>query len=360
MFATFRGRDILDAVKETAMRSPAVGVALAFVFILAGVSPSHSSESVLDAVRSRGYVKCSIGNRLVGDTRIGHEGYEGFFPEFCRVVALAVLGDRTAVEMSPTLIRVGLESISEGDVDIYVSNVTWTFSRDLSLGLTPAAVLYYDGQGFMSHRDTVEGPLTKLSKASVCVSRATTTIGNLEDFIKRHGLDWEIMPFESSQGRNDAFFSRRCDLLTTDRFALATMRSSAFDDPENYVLHAEIISKEPLVAYVSTRDMTWANIVRWAIFATIVAEEKGITRTNVDTNLDSADPEIRRLLGADEVEGTRAAGLESDWARNVIAGAGNYGEIFNRYLGADGPMKIDRGLNRLWRDGGLIYAPPFR
>lgn len=342
------------------MRSLGILIVAGILWLSVGIAQSLAGESVLDAVRDRGFVKCSIGNRLVGDTRIGPEGYEGFFPEFCRVVALAVLGDRKAVEMSPTLIRVGLESIAEGDVDLYVSNVTWTFSRDIALDLMPAAVLYYDGQGFMSHRGTVDGPLTELPSASVCVSRGTTTIGNLEDFIARHGLDWAIVPFESSQGRNDAFFSRRCDLLTTDRFALATMRTSSFDNPEDYVLHDEIISKEPLVAYVSTRDMTWATIVRWAIFATIVAEEKGITRDNHAAYLDSPDPEIRRLLGVDVVEGTEASGLDAAWARRVIAGAGNYGEIFERYLGADSPMGLDRGLNRLWKDGGLIYAPPFR
>ncbi len=342
------------------MRSNAVLIALVVLFFSSGVVRTHATDSVLEDVRARGYVKCSIGNRLVGDTRIGEEGYEGFFPEFCRVVALAVLGDRTAVEMSPSLIRAGLESISERDVDIYVSNVTWTFSRDLSLGLTPAAVLYYDGQGFMSHRGTVQGPLTELETASVCVSRATTTQGNLEDFVSVHGLDWEVLPFESSQGRNDAFFSRRCDLLTTDRFALVTMRSSALDDPDNYVLHEEIISKEPLVAYVSSHDMIWATIVRWAIFVTMLAEEKGITQENYQMHLDSRDPEIRRLLGVDELEGARAAGLAPDWTRQVIAGAGNYGEIFSRYLGANSEMEIDRGLNRLWRDGGLIFSPPFR
>ena len=342
------------------MRSLASIIVMVLIFLLQSVSASLSSESILDEVRARGYVKCAIGNRLVGDTRIGKQGYEGFFPEFCRVVALAIFGDRTAVEMSPTLIRVGLQSVSEGDIDIYVSNVTWTFSRDLSLGLTPATILYYDGQGFMSHHGTVNGPLTRLAKASVCVSRSTTTIGNLKDFIERHGLDWQILPFESSQGRNDAFFSRACDLLTTDRFALATMRSSAFDDPGNYTLHDEIISKEPLVAYVSTRDMAWASIVRWAIFATIVAEEKGISQTNYKNYVNSPDPEIRRLLGVEEMEGTAAAGLSPDWARNVIAGSGNYGEIFDRYLGAGSQLKIDRGLNRLWQDGGLIYSPPLR
>jgi len=342
------------------MKWTLVLIALAFLFFSQIAGPAFASDSVLDAVRERGYVKCSIGNRQVGDTRIGKEGYEGFFPEFCRVVALAVFGDRNAVEMSPTLIRVGLESISRGDVDIYISNVTWTYSRDLAMGLTPAAVLYFDGQGFMSHKGTVEGPLSELGKASVCVARATTTIGNLEDYIESHGLDWKILPFESSQGRNDAFLSRNCDLLTTDRFALATMRSSAFDDPDNYTLHDEIISKEPLVAYVSTRDMTWANIVRWANFATLIAEEKGIGRKNYKAHLESSDPEVRRLLGVDEVEGTNATGLPPDWARRVIAGAGNYGEIFERYLGMKSQMKIERGLNRLWRDGGLMYAPPFR
>ena len=342
------------------MRSVFVVITLVLLFFSQNANPALASSSVLEAVRERGYVKCSIGNRQVGDTRIGEEGYEGFFPEFCRVVALAVFGDRNAVEMSPTLIRVGLESIAQGDVDIYISNVTWTFSRDLAMGLTPAAVLYYDGQGFMSHKGTVEGPLSELRKASVCVARATTTMGNLEDYVESHGLDWEILPFESSQGRNDAFFSRNCDLLTTDRFALATMRSSAFDDPDNYTLHEEIISKEPLVAYTSTRDMTWANIVRWAIYATLVAEEKGIGQENYKDHLNSSDPEVRRLLGIDEVEGTKAAGLPPDWGRQVIAGAGNYGEIFERYLGKKSQMNIERGLNRLWREGGLMYGPPFR
>lgn len=336
---------------------------LALVSILlspAFASTAVASQSILDIVRDRGYVKCAIGNRPVGDTRIGATGYEGFFPEFCRVIALAIFGDRNAVQMSPTLIRHGLQSISEGEVDVYISNVTWTYSRDMTLQLTPAAVLYYDGQGFMSHKGTVQGELTKLEKAIVCVSRSTTTIGNLEDYIKLHNLSWRIEPFESSQGRNDAFFSRRCDLLTTDRLALATLRSTAVEDPDNYVLHDEVISKEPLVAYVSAKDMIWGNVVRWAIFATILAEEKGITSANYREHLASRDPAIRRLLGVEEVPGSNAAGMAPDWARQVIADAGNYGEIFDRYLGKESQMNIKRGANKLWEDGGLIYSPPFR
>jgi general L-amino acid transport system substrate-binding protein len=335
-------------------------IASAAVTLLLAVGPSAGSESTLDAVRARGYVKCAIGNRLVGDTRIGESGYEGFFPEFCRVVALAVFGDRNAVEMSPTLIRHGLDSISNGDVDIYISNVTWTFSRDMALGLTPAAILYYDGQGFMSHQGMIEGPLRELNSAKVCVSHSTTTIGNLKDFIALHDLDWEILPFESSQGRNDAFFSRRCDLLTTDRLALSAMRSSTVDDPKNYTIHEEIISKEPLVAYVRSADMVWGNVVRWAVLATIIAEERGVTSRNYQDHLESSDATIRRLLGIDEVEGTDAVGLARDWGLQIIAGAGNYGEIFERFLGDDSPMHIDRGLNRLWTDGGLVYSPPLR
>ncbi len=343
------------------MNPLAIALALPTLLLCLVAEPTAArSQSVLERVRERGYVSCAIGNRPVGDTRIGESGYEGFFPTFCRAIALALFGDRNAVEMSPTLIRHGLESISAGEVDVYISNVTWTFSRDMALGLTPAAVLYYDGQGFLSHRGTVEGALTTLQRATVCVSRATTTIANLEDYIALHGLDWTIEAFESSQGRNDAFFSRRCELLTTDRLALATLRSSAVDDPDNYVLHEEVISKEPLVAYVAVGDMVWGNLVRWAIFATILAEEKGITSTNYRDHLQSRDPAVRRLLGVDGVPGSEAAGLSQDWARQVIAGVGNYGEIFERYLGADSQMKIDRGLNRLWKDGGLLYTPPFR
>jgi len=319
-----------------------------------------ASQPILDAVRDRGYVKCAIGNRSVGDTRIGESGYEGFFPEFCRVIALALFGDRNAVQMSPTLIRYGLQGIAEGEVDVYVSNVTWTYSRDMSLQLTPATVLYYDGQGFMSHKGTVSGDLTKLKDATVCVSRATTTMGNLEDYIQFHELAWKVLPFESSQGRNDAFFSRRCDLLTTDRLALATQRSTAVDNPDNYVLHDEVISKEPLVAYVNAKDMIWGNVVRWAIFATILAEENGITSANYQDHMASDDPTVRRLLGVEVTPGSKAAGLAPDWAMKVIAGSGNYGEIFDKYLGMGSQMKIKRGVNKLWKDGGLIYSPPFR
>jgi general L-amino acid transport system substrate-binding protein len=212
----------------------------------------------------------------------------------------------------------------------------------------------------MSHKGTVSGELTKLKDATVCVSRATTTMGNLEDYIKFHKLAWKVLPFESSQGRNDAFFSRRCNLLTTDRFALATVRSTAVDNPDNYVLHDEIISKEPLVAYVNAKDMIWGNVVRWAIFATIIAEEKGITSANYQEHMASNDPTVRRLLGVEATDGSKAAGLAPDWAMKVIAGSGNYGEIFDKYLGMGSQMKIKRGVNKLWKDGGLIYSPPFR
>jgi len=321
--------------------------------------PSQAQQ-VLQDVRGRGYVRCAIGNRPVADTRIGETGYEGFFPEFCRVVALALFNDRNAVELSPVLIRHGLQSIEEGDVDIYISNITWTFSRDFIRKLTPAAILYYDGQGFMSHKGTIRGRLADLENAKVCVSRSTTTIANLEDYVRFHNLNWEILPFASSEGRNDAFFARKCDLLTTDRLVLASTRATATDDADKYVLHDEIISKEPLVAYVNTSDMTWANVVRWSIYATIIAEEKGVSKTNYEQHLTSRDPVVRRLLGVDPLDGIDEAGLDPKWGRNIIAGAGNYGEIFDRYLGKDSKINVKRGLNRLWRDGGLQYAPPLR
>lgn len=341
----------------------ALRTALALIYLLFPFTPASAAsttQAILDAVRDRGYIKCAIGNRPVGDTRIGKTGYEGFFPEFCRVIALALFGDRNAVQLSPVLIRHGLQSISEGEVDVYISNVTWTFSRDMTLGLTPAVVLYYDGQGFMSHKGTIAGSLAKLRDATVCVSRSTTTIANLKDYIKLHNLAWRILPFESSQGRNDAFFARRCHLVTTDRLVLASTRSTAVEDPDNYVLHDEVISKEPLVAYVSAKDMFWGNVVRWAVLVTILAEEKGITRENYKKHLSSRDPAVRRLLGVDPAAGSKKAGLRQDWAKNIIAGSGNYGEIFERYLGRKSQMRINRGVNKLWKDGGLLYSPPFR
>jgi len=343
-----------------ASRSHIIRNAVALALLVTVGCPSPGYSSTLDVVRDRGYVKCAIGNRPVGDTRIGDAGYEGFFPEFCRIIALALFNDRNAVQLAPTLIRHGLQSISEGEVDVYVSNVTWTFSRDVILGLTPAAVLFYDGQGFMSHRGAVDGAISKQIEATVCVSRSTTTIANLNDYIRLHELSWRVLPFESSEGRNDAFFSRRCDLLTTDRLVLASMRATTVENPDNYVLHDEVISKEPLVAYVRAKDTAWSNVVRWAIFATILAEEKGVTRGNYKELLTSPDPAIRRLLGVEPTPGTEEIGLPKEWARNIIAGSGNYGEIFDRYLGEDSQINIARGANRLWSEGGLMFSPPLR
>jgi general L-amino acid transport system substrate-binding protein len=343
------------------MRCPFQAMAIIFLSFSAAIcSPAPSLAGTLEEVQSRGYVRCAIGNRPVGDTRIGETGYEGFFPEFCRNVAIALFNDRNAVQLSPMLIRHGLQSISQGDVDIYVSNVTWTFSRDMELGLTPAAVLYYDGQGFMSHLGTVNGPLSAHQGARVCVSRSTTTIANLRDYIAIHELDWEVLAFESSEGRNDAFFSRQCDLLTTDALVLASLRATAVDNPANYVLHREIISKEPLVAYVKDDDMAWGNLVRWTVNATILAEEKGITQANYHSFLTSEDPAVLRLLGEEATGGTESIGLDPLWARNIIASSGNYGEIFDRYLGKDSAIGVVRGANKLWSDGGLMFSPPFR
>ena len=343
------------------MRCPFQAMAIIFLSFSAAIcSPAPSPAGTLEEVQSRGYVRCAIGNRPVGDTRIGETGYEGFFPEFCRNVAIALFNDRNAVQLSPMLIRHGLQSISQGDVDIYVSNVTWTFSRDMELGLTPAAVLYYDGQGFMSHVGTVNGSLSGHQGARVCVSRSTTTIANLRDYIAIHELDWEVLAFESSEGRNDAFFSRQCDLLTTDALVLASLRATAVDNPANYVLHREIISKEPLVAYVKDDDMAWGNLVRWTVNATILAEEKGITQANYHSFLTSEDPAVLRLLGEEATGGTESIGLDPLWARNIIASSGNYGEIFDRYLGKDSAIGVARGANKLWSDGGLMFSPPFR
>jgi len=343
------------------MKSILVRVVIVFLIsVLTFPSITSAGQSILEKVRDRGYVKCAIGNRPVGDTRIGETGYEGFFPEFCRVVALAIFNDRNAVQLSPMLIRHGLQSLQEGEVDIYISNVTWTYSRDMALKLTPAAVLYYDGQGFMSHKGTVSGELTTLKKTKVCVSHSTTTIANLDDYISFNDLSWEVLPFESSEGRNDAFFSRKCDLLTTDRLVLSSIRATAVEDAGNYILHDEVISKEPLVAYVRIEDMVWGNLVRWSIFATIFAEEKGITKKNYQSHMSSQDPAIRRFLGVDSMEANKEAGLPKDWAKNIIAGSGNYGEIFDRYLGKQGKINVKRGMNKLWKDGGLQYSPPFR
>ncbi|SMF18597.1 general L-amino acid transport system substrate-binding protein [Tistlia consotensis] len=311
----------------------------------------------LARIRHDGLLRCGVIRVGPGVSETDERGvWRGFFPDYCRVLAAAVLGDADAVEFVEVTQTVRFKALNDGAFDVLMGNTTWTASRDTKLGLAFTQPIYYDGQGFMANRALGAARLADVHHATVCVNRNTTTIRNLEELIASRHLDLKVRGFDSGEMAYDSFFAHDCDILTTDRIALTTVRLSRSPDPDDYVLFPDMVSKEPLSPTLRNDDEDWFDVVQWSVFATLLAEEHGIRSDNLDSFLDSNDPEVRRLLGLDPGIGADL-GLDEDWARRIVAQVGNYAEIFNRNLS---PLGLDRGLNALWRDGGLLYAPPLR
>lgn len=322
--------------------------------------PSASAGAVLDRVKLDGIMRCGVTNSGPGLSEIGPDGsWQGLFVDYCRAIAAAVLDDPDAVEYIEVNDSIRFDALQAGGFDVLLANTTWTIGRDTDLGLSFTGVIYYDGQSFLAHRSLGAKSLADVGKATVCVSGGTTTEQNTRELTASRFPDIEVLDFHSIDGTYEAFFSRECEIMTYDRIALVAQLRSRASDPDNYVLFPDIISKEPLGPAVRRGDQEWFDIVRWTVLATIAAEELGITSRNVAGMKSSARPETRRLLGVDSKLG-EGMGIASDWAAKVIAHVGNYQEIFDRNVGADSPLKVDRGLNALWSRGGLHYAPPIR
>ncbi len=316
-----------------------------------------AASPTLGRIADEGLLRCGVVRAGPGVSETDAAGiWRGFFPDYCRVVAAAVLGDAEAVEFVEVSYTVRFEALNEGAFDLLMANTTWTVSRDTELGLAFTAPIYYDGQGFMANRSLGATRLDEVGKATVCVNNNTTTIQNLRDLIASRGLELEILGFDSTEVAYDSFFARDCDILTQDRSALVAVRLSRSPNPDDYILFSDVVSKEPLGPALRNDDEDWFDVVQWAVFATLIAEEHGLRSGNLSDHLDSDNPEIRRLLGVEPGVGA-SLGLPADWALQVVSQVGSYAEIFERNLGALG---LDRGLNKLWSDGGLHYAPPLR
>ncbi len=326
-----------------------------------GVLAGAASAATLDDVKANGVLKCGVSTGLVGFAAPDANGrWEGFDVAVCRAVAAAVLGDSDAVQFVPLSSKVRFTALNSGEVDMLARNTTWTFSRDVDLGLTFVGVNYYDGQGFMARKDLGVGSATELDGATICIQTGTTTELNLADYFRSNGMSYEPVPIETNAEAQQQFLSGACDVLTTDASGLAATRAT-FEHPEDFMIMPEIISKEPLGPLVREGDEPWSDIVRWTLNALITAEEKGITKDNVEQMAAAAgnDPEINRLLGTEGDLGGML-GLDKQWAMRAIAAGGNYGELFEANVGENTPVGLSRGLNALWTQGGLIYTPPFR
>lgn len=324
-----------------------------------GVLPQDEGGT-LAAVIDRGVLNCGTRGDLPGFAVLTPEGtHEGFDSDFCRVIAAAVLGDAEAVEMVEVETADRFTALQSGQIDVLVRNTTWTATRDGSESATFLTTTFFDGQGMMVNTGDFDS-VADMDGVVVCVAAGTTTEGNAATEAARLGADWEIRSFEDVDLIQEAFTQGACDGWTSDVSQLTGLRSSYPEGPEALTILPEVFSKEPLGPAVLDGDSEWAQAVDWAIIATIAAEELGITSENVDEMLTSENPNILLLLGA-EIEGEAALdpglGLPTDFGYQIISQVGNYGEIFERHLA---PLGLERGVNALWQDGGLMYVPPYR
>ena len=288
--------------------------------------------------------------------------WTGLDVDICRAVAAAIFGDGTKVKFTPLSAKDRFTALQSGEVDILSRNTTWTIGRDTALGLNFAGVTYFDGQGFMINAQKLPGvnSTLQLSGASVCVQSGTTTELNLADYFKANNLEYNPVVFEKVEEANAAYDSGRCDAYTTDQSGLYAIRLT-LAAPGDHVVLPEIISKEPLGPAVRQGDDQWFDVVKWTYFALLNAEELGITQANVEEMKNSPNPEIKRVLGVEaETKIGTDLGLTNDWVVNIIKATGNYGEIFEKNVGAGSPLKISRGINALWTKGGLQYGVPIR
>jgi general L-amino acid transport system substrate-binding protein len=334
-------------------------VALAAITALSVGSLSVQADTFDDTV-AQGFVKCGIDGGLPGFSEIVSGGeYRGIDVDGCRAVAAAVLGDASKVKYVSLNAKERLAAVASGEIDILVRNTTWTLSRDTTLGLNFAGVNYYDGQGFMVRKDLGVKSALELDGASVCLQTGTTTELNVADYFRANNMSYKIVAYDTNDQVVQSYEAGRCDILTSDASQLYGLRTK-FQEPKAHIVLPEIISKEPLGPVVRQGDDKWFNIVKWSFFAMVAAEEAGITSENVDDlKANTTSPKIRRILG---VEGTMGEnlGLSADFAYNVIKQVGNYGEVFERNIGVNTPLNIERGINALWTKGGLQYSPPFR
>jgi len=318
-----------------------------------------AKTSMLEKVKNRGKVIVGVNGKLPGFGYVDSNGkYTGFDVDFARALAAAIFNDPDAVEFRPLSAQERFTALQTGEIDVLIRNTTWTISRDTQLGANFAPTTFYDGQGIMVRKDSGINSLKDLEGARIGVETGTTTELNLADQFRKLGIHYEPVVFEDSNAMIAAYEKGSLDAWTTDKSGLVS-RLSTLSDPSAHKILKETLSKEPLGPVVPHGDDQWFDIVKWVVFATIEGEELGITKDNIDSFLTSDDPVVRRFLGIDGDLGEQL-GLTKDFAVRIIKAVGNYGEIYNRHLGPDTIFNMDRGLNDLWTNGGLLYSPPFR
>lgn len=327
--------------------------------VLAFGSLPPANAGTLDDVKASGFVRCGVSGGLIGFAQPDDKGsWNGIDVDFCRALAAAIFDDPTKVKFLPLTAKDRFTALQSKEVDLLSRNTTWTSSRDSQLGFNFAGVVYYDAQGFMIRKSAKVSSALELSNTTVCTQSGTTTQLNLADYFRSNNMKYEAVVFNTADEVVKAYESGRCDVFTTDVSQIYAERLR-LSKPDEHMILPELISKEPLGPLVRHGDDQWFDIVKWVLFAMINAEEYDITQKNLDQRLKSERPDVRRLLGVEGNYGQQL-GLTNDWVVRIVKHVGNYGEIFDRNVGANSRLKIERGLNRLYTKGGIQYAPPVR
>jgi general L-amino acid transport system substrate-binding protein len=336
-----------------------VVLCLAWAMALGAACVSGAAAQTLNTIKTRGVLNCGSNGTLAGFGLPDAQGrWTGLDVDFCRALAAAIFNDPTKIKFVPLSAKDRFTALQSGEVDVLARNTTWTSSRDTSLGLNFTGINYYDGQGFLVRKALKVNSALELNDAAICVQQGTTTELNLADYFRANKMKLKTVTFASADEAIKAYDAGRCDAYTTDASGLAGERLRLANANDHIIL-PEIISKEPLGPAVRHGDDQWFDIVKWTQFAMVNAEELGVTRANVDDQVKSDNPEVKRLLGSEGKHG-EGLGLTNDWALRIIKHVGNYGEIFERNVGQGSALKIQRGINALWNKGGLQYAPPIR
>ena len=323
------------------------------------VVATAAMAGTLDEVKKRGMVNCGANGQLPGFGLPDAQGnWTGLDVDFCRALAAAIFGDPKKVKFVALTAKDRFTALQSGEIDMLSRNTTWTLSRDTSLGANFTGVTYYDGQGFLVKKSLKVTSALELNSASVCVQTGTTTEQNLADYFKSNNMKYEVIAFSSADETVKAYESGRCDVFTSDVSQLYAERLK-LSNPADHAVLPEVISKEPLGPMVRHGDDQWFDIVKWTLFAMVGAEELGITQKNVDEMAKSDKPEFKRVFGTDGNLGEQL-GVTKDWVSRIVKAVGNYGEAFDRNVGAGSKLGIARGLNQLWNKGGIQYAPPIR
>ncbi len=332
--------------------------ATASIALLLTAGTAHAGTT-LDAIKKNGFIKCGVSDGLPGFSYADEKGsYNGIDVDVCRAIAAAVFGDSTKVKFTPLTAKERFTALQSGEIDVLSRNTTWTSSRDSAQGMHFAGVTYYDGQGFLVNKKLGVKSAKELEGATVCVQAGTTTELNLSDYFRSNKMKFTPISYDKSDESAKSLEAGRCDVLTSDQSQLYAQRIK-LAKPDEYFVLPEVISKEPLGPMVRHGDEEWFDIVKWTLFVMVNAEELGVNSKNVEEMKKSTNPDVKRLLGVEGDKG-KDFGLANDWMAVVIKQVGNYGEIFDRNVGKGSAMKIERGLNALWNQGGLQYAPPVR